>query len=218
MPVSAVAPYPNYTTAQDTQNAYSVFPKKDEPDFPGMKKKDDSSEPNKTGKKELTPEQEKDVEKLKKRDAEVRAHEQAHVAAGGAYIKGGISYSYQKGPDGQMYAVGGEVSIDTSPVSNNPQATIAKMETVKAAALAPADPSGADRSVAAAAQQEEAKAQQELSQKKSGSAQNGTEGAKPAAGPDGASHDKSAPTSSYSSNAKKTAIVNPAPQLIDLVA
>lgn len=120
-------------------------------------------------KKGEDPSQDKDVEKLKKRDAEVRAHEQAHVAAGGAYIKGGVSYQYQKGSDGKMYAVGGEVSIDTSPIKGNPQATIAKMEVVKQAANAPADPSGADRSVAAAADQAEAQARREIAKKPSSS-------------------------------------------------
>lgn len=213
MPISAVSPSPYI---DQNQNAYSVFPKKDQPEFPGMKKKEDSSEPKKTGKTQLTPEQEKEVEKLKKRDADVRAHEQAHVAAGGAYIKGGINYSYQKGPDGAMYAVGGEVSIDTSPVKDNPQATISKMEAVKAAALAPTDPSGSDRAVAATAQQEEAKAQQEISQKKTGNGQGEKEAGAPAQ--EGPSRDKSARTASYSSNAQKTAIVNPLPQLINMVA
>jgi hypothetical protein len=212
MPVSAISSSPYVGQQQD---AYSVFPKKDlQADFPGMKKKDDSSEPKETGKKQLTPEQEKEVEKLKKRDADVKAHEQAHVAAGGAYIKGGISYSYQKGPDGVMYAVGGEVSIDTSPVKNDPRATIAKMEAVKAAALAPADPSGEDQAVAATAQQEEAKAQQDLSAQKTG--QTGKNGSPPSS--EGLSTDKAPVSPGYSSHGQKTAIVNPLPQLINMVA
>jgi hypothetical protein len=48
------------------------------------------------------------------------------------------------GPDGKQYAVGGEVPIDLSPVSGNPQATVQKAETIQRAALAPADPSGPD--------------------------------------------------------------------------
>jgi hypothetical protein len=196
------------------QDAYSVFPKKDAPAFPGMK--DRSPEPKGTGPKELSPEQEKEVQKLKSRDADVRAHEAAHVAAGGAYIKGGVSFSYQKGPDGVMYAVGGEVSIDTSPVRNDPRATIAKMETVKAAALAPADPSGADRSVAAAAEQAEAQAQQQLSAQKTGKGQEGTGSEAPATGASG--QPTSPRTNSYTPDGKKTANVNPSPQLIDIVA
>ena len=98
------------------------------------------------------------VGKLQSRDAHVRAHEAAYMAAGGAYVHGGASYSYEEGPDGKQYAVGGEVGIDMSPVPNDPRATIKKMETVRAAALAPSDPSAADLSVAGAATQIEAQA------------------------------------------------------------
>ena len=64
---------------------------------------------------ELSPEQSQEVEKLKKRDQEVKAHEKAHEAAGAGIVQGGASYQYQRGPDGKMYAVGGEVKIDTAP-------------------------------------------------------------------------------------------------------
>jgi hypothetical protein len=110
-------------------------------------------------------EQEAELAKLRSRDAEVRAHEAAHAAAGGAHIRGGASFSYQKGPDGKLYAVGGEVGIDASPVAGNPQATISKMQQVRGAALAPANPSGADRAVAAKAAQTEARARQQLAAK-----------------------------------------------------
>ncbi|MCX7048611.1 MAG: putative metalloprotease CJM1_0395 family protein [Candidatus Sumerlaeota bacterium] len=111
----------------------------------------------------LTPEQERQLASLKKRDAEVRAHEQAHVSAGGQYA-GAIHLEYTQGPDNQIYATGGEVSIDTSPVSGNAQATIAKMQVIEQAALAPAQPSGQDQSVYAAAVQTAQEAQAELSQ------------------------------------------------------
>ena len=114
----------------------------------------------------LTDEERRQTDKLKAQDTEVRAHESAHVAAGGQYVRGGPTYEYQTGPDGKKYAVGGEVSIDTSPVKGDPQATIAKMETVKRAALAPAQPSGQDQAVAAQAAAAEAQAQQELAAQK----------------------------------------------------
>lgn len=104
------------------------------------------------------------LSQLKARDAEVRAHEAAHVAAGGRFITGGASYSYQKGPDGGQYAVGGEVGIDSSPVPGRPEETVQKMRTVRAAALAPSQPSGADLAVAAAAVQAEAQAMAEIAQ------------------------------------------------------
>jgi hypothetical protein len=103
----------------------------------------------------------KQLTELKARDREVRAHEAAHQAVGGQYA-GAMSFTYQRGPDGAQYAVGGEVSIDLSPVQGNPQATIQKMQTVRAAAMAPAEPSGQDRAVAAQAMQIMLQAQSEL--------------------------------------------------------
>ncbi len=99
---------------------------------------------------ELSAEEEKAVQELKARDREVRAHEQAHKNTAGRH-GGAISFSFQKGPDGQQYAVGGSVPIDMS-AEASPEATIAKMRIVAAAALAPADPSGPDRAIAQAAQ------------------------------------------------------------------
>ncbi|MQM39003.1 hypothetical protein KBTX_03024 [wastewater metagenome] len=83
------------------------------------------------------------------RDREVRAHERAHQAAGGAHA-GAISYDYRRGPDGQRYAVSGEVALDLSR-EESPGATLQKMQQVRHAALAPASPSAADRRIAAAA-------------------------------------------------------------------
>lgn len=100
---------------------------------------------------DYTPEEEKEIRALKNRDTEVKAHEQAHIAAAGRYARGGASFEYQTGPDGEKYAVGGEVSIDVSKESGDPQATITKMQTVIRAALAPAEPSGQDRAVASKA-------------------------------------------------------------------
>ena len=101
------------------------------------------------------------MRELRVRDREVRAHELAHKATAGSFA-GRISFTYETGPDGRRYASGGEVPIDLSPVKGDPQATIAKMQTVRRAALAPADPSAADRSVAARASQIERDAQAEV--------------------------------------------------------
>jgi len=112
----------------------------------------------------LTAEEQEQVKKLAERDREVRTHEQAHVAAAGPYLRGGPTYTYQKGPDGKNYAVGGEVQIDNSPVPNDPEATIRKAHVVRAAALAPAEPSAQDRAVAAAATKMQQEAQAEVLQ------------------------------------------------------
>ena len=101
------------------------------------------------------------VAELEMIDTKVRAHELAHLAAAGSYATGGASFQYAKGPDGKQYAVAGEVGIDTGKESS-PEATISKMQTVRAAALAPADPSPQDQKVAARASLVIAEASQEL--------------------------------------------------------
>jgi hypothetical protein len=68
---------------------------------------------------ELTDEEGQEVDKLKARDREVRAHEQAHLAATGSYAQGGPTFEYQRGSDNKQYAVGGEVQIDTSSSPQN---------------------------------------------------------------------------------------------------
>jgi SprA-related family len=107
-----------------------------------------------------------ELAKLKARDREVRAHEAAHAMAAGALANGGPSYTYQRGSDGQLYAVGGEVSIDTSAVSGDPEATIQKARQIRAAANAPANPSAQDRAVASQATRLEAQARRELQQER----------------------------------------------------
>ncbi len=109
----------------------------------------------------LTQEELKLVRKLAARDREVRAHEQAHASVGGQYA-GSPTYTYERGPDGRNYAVGGEVPIDTAPVPGDPEATIAKARVVRRAALAPAQPSPQDRAVAAEATAIEQQARAEL--------------------------------------------------------
>jgi hypothetical protein len=109
----------------------------------------------------LSEAEQREVSRLQTRDQQVRRHEAAHLAAAGGLANGGPQFSYQSGPDGKRYAVGGEVSIDISPAST-PEQTIAKARTIRAAALAPADPSAADRAIAAKAAQMAADAATEL--------------------------------------------------------
>lgn len=113
----------------------------------------------------LTEADQREVEKLKARDREVRAHERAHATTGGG-IAGQPQFTFRQGPDGKQYAVGGEVSIDASPVSGNPEATIRKMEIVKRAALAPSSPSGQDHRVAAEADAKIQSARREIQDEK----------------------------------------------------
>jgi hypothetical protein len=103
------------------------------------------------------------IRKLAERDREVRAHEQAHQSVGGQYA-GAASYTFERGPDGKNYAVGGEVSIDTGKIADDPQATLDKAETIRRAALAPAEPSSQDRRVAAQAVQMAVEARADIQQ------------------------------------------------------
>lgn len=122
---------------------------------------------------ELTEEEQAEVEDMKDRDAEVRTHENAHKSAGGQYAAA-PSYTYETGPDGKRYITDGEVSIDIGEESD-PQDTITKMQVVKRAALAPAQPSAQDRQVYAEASQKEAQARQELNEQKQEEAQGSSE-------------------------------------------
>ncbi len=107
----------------------------------------------------LTASERTQVAKLQARDTEVRAHEAAHQAAGGG-LTGGASFTYQKGPDERMYAIGGEVSISTKEGST-PEETIQIARQIIAAAMAPADPSPQDYAVASSATMMMLKAQQQ---------------------------------------------------------
>jgi hypothetical protein len=116
--------------------------------------------------------EDKKIEELKDRDTEVRLHEQAHAATGGQYA-GAPTYEYETGPDGKRYAVGGEVSIDIAE-AKTPEETVRKMQQVKAAALAPAEPSPQDYKVAAEASQKEQAARADIA-KENVEALNGAE-------------------------------------------
>ena len=103
-----------------------------------------------------------ELSKLKQRDREVRTHEQAHISAGGQYVRSGARFEYEEGPDGKKYAVGGEVSIDTSKIPGDPEDTARKMQVIRQAAMAPASPSGQDRRIAAKATQIENRMRTEI--------------------------------------------------------
>jgi hypothetical protein len=135
------------------------------------------------GHKRLTPDQERLVQELAQTDEKVRAHEAAHQAAAGS--RGGVvTFTYQTGPDGKSYAVGGEVPVDMSS-GRTPEETLAIAEQIRAAALAPADPSPQDLSVAAQASQMEAAAREQIMQQRlaAQSETAGRAGATPVLGP-----------------------------------
>lgn len=110
--------------------------------------KTDTDESQQQAFKEFSREDQVKIQRLKSRDLEVKAHEQAHLSAAGVLAIGGASFIYTKGPNGVRYATGGEVSIDTSKVEDDPFATIRKADAIRRAALAPANPSSQDQLVA----------------------------------------------------------------------
>lgn len=114
---------------------------------------------------ELSKEEEREVSNLRRRDAEVRAHELAHKATAGRFASGGANFELERGPDGKFYAVGGHVNLDISE-ETDPARTIDKMRTIRRAALAPSEPSAQDRAVASKASAIEAKARKEKIQEK----------------------------------------------------
>jgi hypothetical protein len=120
-----------------------------------------SSAPSSPNAQQLSDDQHLAIAWLASRDREVRAHEAAHQAAGGTLVAG-VSFQFETGPDGRSYAVGGDVTIDSSTVPGNPQATVAKMRQVRDAALAPAQPSAQDEMVAAQAEEQALEAEMEV--------------------------------------------------------
>ena len=112
-------------------------------------------------KEELTTQEKQELAKLKITDAEVKRHENAHKAMAAGLQTSGPNYEYETGPDGKKYAVAGDVNISYQK-SSDPEVNLKNAQKLKAAALAPADPSAQDRSVARKADVEIAKAKQEI--------------------------------------------------------
>ncbi|AGZ81596.1 putative metalloprotease CJM1_0395 family protein [Campylobacter fetus] len=154
--LSTISPYGDYSVKNSDSKDDTLKTSQNNEDKNNNNKKD---EKNVT---QLSDEEKLQVAKLQKRDAEVRTHEASHMAAG-AGLTSGTSYTYQKGPDSKMYAVGGEVGIDTSP-GNTPEETIQKAQQIKRAALAPSSPSPADLKIAANAASMEVSAKAQMQQ------------------------------------------------------
>jgi hypothetical protein len=106
------------------------------------------------------------AQRLQNIDGAVRAHEQAHLSAIAGYARGLVHYTYTVGPDGILYATGGSIQVDLSPVPGDPEATIRKAEAILRAAFSPLEPSSADLQTAAAAYRLEMDAERELKAQK----------------------------------------------------
>ena len=114
-----------------------------------------------TGEEELTQQEQREVSELKTTDAEVKAHEHAHKAAAAGLSTSAPNYEYETGPDGKKYVVAGDVNVSYRS-SSDPEVNLKNAQQLRAAALAPADPSSQDRKVAMQAEREIAQARQEI--------------------------------------------------------
>lgn len=149
---------------QHSQNSSAQSIEKAEPSAPEQDQKQSGAKAT-PEQLNLTEQEQRQVDLLKTRDREVKAHELAHLSAAAGLALGGATFAFKTGPDGRRYAVGGEVQIDTSAVPNDPIATLRKADIIRRAALAPAQPSQQDHSVAAQASAMAAQARAELLQR-----------------------------------------------------
>lgn len=160
--ISSLLPQPVYGFEKSSRSATSASEPASSESPSGRSVGSASGESSKASPtQQLTLEELQLIQQLKQTDRTVRAHEQAHLSVGADLVRGGPSFTYQTGPDNQRYAIGGEVSIDTSP-ARTPEATIPKAQHIRATALAPAEPSSQDQSVAAQASAMELNARAEL--------------------------------------------------------
>jgi len=153
-------------TQAETNNDITTVQTKNETQKPDDKDENKEKLKGSASTEELTQGEKQQISQLQQRDSEVRAHEAAHIAAGGSAVSGAASFTYQKGPDEKLYAIGGEVPINTAG-GNTPQEKIAAAKAVQAGALAPASPSPQDLKVASSAAMMEAQARQELNLERS---------------------------------------------------
>jgi len=144
-----------------TEEGWNVLDEKSKKKEKEQAKGETQNDNNASGAKDLSEEEQRKVDELEKIDRKVRVHEQAHVSAAGGYARGGANYNFVTGPDGKRYASSGHVNLDTGP-ERTPEATIRKADAIRKAALAPADPSPADRQIAADAAKMAQNAQREL--------------------------------------------------------
>ncbi len=110
---------------------------------------------------ELSRKEQQAVRELQVRDRQVRAHEQAHVAASGRIAVSAPHYEFETGPDGRQYVVGGSVNYNM-PASGSAEDKLLLAQQLRRMAMAPADPSPKDRATAAKATGKEARARQEI--------------------------------------------------------
>ncbi len=104
-----------------------------------------------------SPEEHKEIEKIRKNSRNVKRRELVYRAVVGNHVRGAVSFQYEIGPDGMKYAVAGHTAIDTRPIINNPEASIRKAQAIKRTKI--------DRSVAVEVEKMEREARLALKEK-----------------------------------------------------
>ena len=89
------------------------------------------------------------VKRFEDADTQIRTHEQTHSAT--SNIVSTPQYDYQTGPDGKLYATGGEVRVDTS-IPKDEKAAQAKLDEIEDTSSAPNNLSSADAQISRQAQ------------------------------------------------------------------
>ena len=149
------------------------------------------------GEEALSEEDQRKVDELENIDRKVKVHEHTHLAAAGGYARGGAQFQYVSGPDGDRYAVAGHVNMDTGR-EDSPEATLRTAQTVRKAALAPADPSSADRQIAANMAQMAEEARSQIAEEARSQIASGTK-----ASPEGAKTESSEDSQSTEASSKE---------------
>lgn len=153
--------YSNHFKAQDSkENSSNTMESQNTQSTDEESKQKDFTAPEAPNGEKLDEGEQQYVRELAAIDANVRAHEAAHIGAGAGVVSGGATFGYTRGPDGKMYATSGEVPISMKE-GRTPEETIQNARQIVSAAMAPADPSPQDYKVAASATQMEIQARSE---------------------------------------------------------
>lgn len=153
--------YSNPLKAQDSkENSIDTMESQNTQSADEESKQTDATAPEAPNGEKLDEGEQQYVRELAAIDANVRAHEAAHIGAGAGVVSGGATFGYTRGPDGKMYATSGEVPISMKE-GRTPEETIQNARQIVSAAMAPADPSPQDYKVAASAAQTEIQARSE---------------------------------------------------------
>lgn len=114
--------------------------------------------PKESAKAELTLKERRDLELMEQMDRNIRQHEHTHIRAAQGLAVGAPTFEYERGPDGQHYAVHGRVEVSSDIPTDDTEAALAKARKIERAALAPSDPSSQDLKAATKARAIQTKA------------------------------------------------------------